>query len=48
MQHETGPEAPPDRHQEERQRQRDTRRAIAFGVIMATLQMGVLLYFMYC
>jgi hypothetical protein len=32
----------------ERQRRRDLRRAVAFGVIMATIQMGILLYFMYC
>ncbi|HET9426149.1 MAG TPA: hypothetical protein VFO55_12345 [Gemmatimonadaceae bacterium] len=42
-------EVPRDtREAEERQRRRDLRRAIAFGVIMATIQMGILLYFMYC
>ena len=39
---------PRDRHAEERTRRRDLRRALAFGVIMATIQMGILLYFMYC
>jgi hypothetical protein len=33
---------------EERQRQRDVRRALTFGIVMATIQMGILLYFMYC
>lgn len=43
------PEVPSDtRAAEERQRRRDLRRAVAFGVIMATIQMGILLYFMYC
>lgn len=38
----------PQAELEERQRRRDTRRAVTFGVIMATIQMGVLLYFGYC
>jgi hypothetical protein len=38
----------PSAETQERQRRRDLRRAIAFGVVMATLQMGVLLYFAYC
>jgi hypothetical protein len=44
------PEQPeiPDRDAEERQRRRDLRRALAFGVLMASIQMGILLYFMYC
>ena len=33
---------------QERQRRRDLRRALTFGVVMATIQMGILLYFMYC
>ena len=33
---------------EDRLRKRYLRGAIAFGIVMATLQMGVLLYFMYC
>ena len=33
---------------EERQRRRDLRRAMTFGIVMATIQMGILLYFMYC
>jgi hypothetical protein len=33
---------------EERQRRRDVRRALTFGIVMATIQMGVLLYFKYC
>ena len=37
-----------DLETEERQRRRDTRRALAFGIVMATIQMGILLYFMYC
>jgi hypothetical protein len=32
----------------EQQARRYTKAAIVFGVAMATLQMGVLLYFMYC
>jgi hypothetical protein len=31
----------------EDQRRRDLRRAIIFGVIMATIEMGLLLFFMY-
>jgi hypothetical protein len=27
---------------------RRTRRAVIFGVVMATAEMGILLYFMYC
>jgi len=38
----------PDAETQERQRQRDLRRAFTFGIVMATIQMGVLLYFMYC
>jgi hypothetical protein len=38
----------PDHQAVERQRRRDMRRALAFGVVMATIQMSVLLYFMYC
>jgi hypothetical protein len=33
---------------EERQRRRDVRRAVVFGILMATVQMGILLYFVYC
>ena len=32
----------------QRQARRNLRRAIAFGVVMATIEMGVLLYFVYC
>ena len=38
----------PGPQSEEAQRRRDLRRAVTFGVVMATLQMGILLYFMYC
>jgi hypothetical protein len=38
----------PDPEAVERQRRRDMRRALAFGVVMATIQMSALLYFMYC
>ena len=38
----------PDLETQERQQRRDLRRALTFGVIMATIQMGILLYFMYC
>jgi hypothetical protein len=41
------PEAP-DLETQERQRIRDLRRAMAFGIVMASIQMAVLLYFMYC
>ena len=27
---------------------RRTRRAVIFGVVMATVEMGILLYFLYC
>jgi hypothetical protein len=47
MRNENPPEVP-DAEAQERQRRRDVRLAVAFGVLMATLQMGVLLYFMYC
>ena len=30
------------------QEPRDLRRALTFGIVMATIQMGILLYFMYC
>jgi hypothetical protein len=43
-----GPPQVPDRHAEERQRRRDLRRALTFGVVMATIQMSILLYFMFC
>lgn len=33
---------------EDRQMRGDVRRAIFFGVAMATIQMGILLYFLYC
>jgi hypothetical protein len=33
---------------EARQQRRDMRRALTFGVVMATIQMGILLYFVYC
>jgi len=33
---------------EDRRTRRNLRRAIAFGVVMATVEMGALLYFMYC
>jgi hypothetical protein len=33
---------------EELQTKRNLRRAIIFGVVMATIEIGVLLYFMYC
>ena len=42
------PSEVPDPKAEERQTRRDLRRALAFGIVMATIQMGVLLYFMYC
>lgn len=32
----------------ERQARRNLRGAITFGIVMATIEMGVLLYFMYC
>jgi hypothetical protein len=32
----------------QRQAKRNLRRAFIFGVVMATTEMGVLLYFMYC
>ena len=38
----------PDPETVERPRRMCPRRALVFGVVMATLQMGVLLYFMYC
>jgi hypothetical protein len=37
-----------DRETQERQRTRDLRRALGFGIVMASMQMGILLYFMYC
>lgn len=33
---------------EESRTKRTLRRAIVFGIVMATVEMGVLLYFMYC
>jgi hypothetical protein len=33
---------------EVRRTRRQVRAAIAFGVVMATIEMGVLLYFAYC
>lgn len=33
---------------EEAVRRRDLRRALAFGVVMATIQMAVLLFFVFC
>ena len=47
MKDDTHPQIP-DHEALERQRRRDTRRAVVFGVVMATIQMGVLLCFMYC
>jgi hypothetical protein len=47
MKNENATEVPPA-ELEERQRRRDLRRAVVFGVLMASVQMGVLLYFMYC
>jgi hypothetical protein len=38
----------PDREKEEAVRRKDMRRALTFGVVMATLQMAVLLYFVNC
>ena len=38
----------PDLEAQERQRRRDMRRAFTFGIVMATIQMGILIYFMYC
>jgi len=38
----------PDFETQERQRRRDLRRALTFGIVMATIQMAILLYFMYC
>ena len=32
----------------QRQAKRNLRRAVIFGVAMATIEMGALLYFMYC
>jgi hypothetical protein len=48
MKNEAGPEVPTDAATVERLRKRHFRRAVAFGVIMASAQMGILLYFMYC
>ncbi len=42
------PREVPDIETQERQRRRDLRRAVTFGVVMATIQMGALLYFVYC
>jgi hypothetical protein len=36
------------RAQAQAQQRRDLRRALTFGIVMATVQMGILLYFMYC
>ena len=33
---------------EQRRTRRNLRRAVIFGVVMATLEMAALLYFMYC
>jgi hypothetical protein len=38
----------PKAEAEARQQGRHIRRALTFGVVMATLQMGILLYFLYC
>jgi hypothetical protein len=38
----------PNAESQERQRRRDLRRALTFGVGMATIQMGILLYFVFC
>ena len=38
----------PDTWRDDGQERRDLRRALTFGVVMATIQMGILLYFMYC
>ena len=42
------PREVPNFETQERQRRRDLRRALTFGIVMATIQMGTLLYFMYC
>jgi hypothetical protein len=38
----------PDLETQDRQSRRDLRRALTFGIVMATIQMGILLYFMNC
>jgi hypothetical protein len=38
----------PNAEIQDRQRRRDLRRALTFGIVMATIQMGILVYFMYC
>ena len=48
MKNDDRPEVPTDRDQQETQRRRDLRRALTFGVAMATIQMGILLYLMNC
>lgn len=49
MKNEDTQEVPADpRLAEERQRRRDLRRAVTFGIVMATIQMAILLYFVYC
>ena len=42
------PEVPSEPEREAAQRRRDLWRALTFGVVMATIQMAILLYFMYC
>jgi hypothetical protein len=46
MKNETTPEVP--EAIDEDQRRRDLRRPFIFGVTLATIEMGILLYFMYC
>jgi hypothetical protein len=49
MKNDTGDEVPATSPlADEAQRKRDLRRAIIFGVVMATIEMAVLLYFVYC
>jgi hypothetical protein len=48
MKNDVHPEVPSDPEGEDAQRRRDLRRALTFGVVMATVQMAILLYFMNC
>jgi hypothetical protein len=49
MKNDSPPEVPESaREAEDGRTRKDLRRAVIFGVTMATIQMGILLYFMYC
>ena len=49
MKTDSNPDLPePPAVAEQRQMRRNLRRAVIFGVVMATIEMGALLYFMYC